>query len=72
MSQSRIQSMVEANVSTAIGFCVSWAITPVVLAAFGYDVGAGSALGITAIYTAVSIVRGYVVRRAFNRIGRSA
>lgn len=69
MSQTKLQSFLEANVSTAIGFGLSWAATPFVLAAFGYTVGAGKAFGITAIYTAISIVRGYFVRRLFNRLG---
>lgn len=68
MSQSKIHSFIEANVSTAIGFCVSWAVTPFVMLAFGYSVGAGKALGITLVYTVISVLRGYLVRRLFNRI----
>lgn len=70
MAQSKIQSFIEANVSTAIGFCISWAVTPLVMAVFGYSVGAGKALGITIVYTVISIVRGYFVRRLFNRMER--
>ncbi len=68
MSQTKLQSFLEANVSTAIGFGISWALTPFVMAAFGYSVGAGTALGITVVYTVISIVRGYLVRRIFNRL----
>lgn len=68
MSQTKLQSLLEANVSTAIGFGISWAITPFVMATFGYSVGAGKAFGITAVYTLISIVRGYLVRRFFNRM----
>ena len=68
MSQTKLQSLIEANVSTAIGFGISWAATPLVLAAFGYTVGAGKAFGITAVYTVISIIRGYFVRRLFNRM----
>lgn len=68
MSQTKLQSFFEANVITAIGFGISWAVTPFVLAAFGYSVGAGTAFGITVVYTAISIVRGYLVRRFFNRM----
>lgn len=69
MSQTKLQSFLEANISTAIGFGLSWAATPFVLAAFGYTVGTGKAFGITAVYTVISIVRGYFVRRFFNRLG---
>lgn len=67
--QSRLGSATEAVAGTAIGFCVSWAVTPPVLALFGYQAGAGTAFGITCVYTAISVVRGYLVRRLFNRLG---
>lgn len=70
MSQSRRASAAETLASTAIGFAVSWAATPLILAAFGYRAGAGTAFGITAVYTALSLARGYVVRRVFNRAAR--
>ena len=64
--QSRSLSALEAIVSTAVGFAVSLALTFTVLPLFGYAVTAGHAWGITAIYTAASILRGYAVRRLFN------
>jgi hypothetical protein len=68
VSQSRISSAAETAASTAIGFCVSWAATPFILLAFGYQAGAATAFGITVVYTVLSLVRGYVVRRVFNRL----
>ena len=59
-------SALEAVTSTAVGFAVSLALTFTVLPAFGYAVTAPHAWGITAIYTAASILRSYAVRRAFN------
>lgn len=53
-------------VSTAAGFIISLALTFTVLPAFGYAVTAPHAWGITLIYTAASLLRGYAVRRAFN------
>lgn len=64
--QTRSMSAVEAVTSTAVGFAVSLALTFTVLPAFGYPVTAPHAWGITAIYTAASILRSYAVRRAFN------
>jgi len=58
-------SAIEAVTSTAAGFLVSLALTFTVLPAFGYPVTASHAWGITAIYTAASIVRGYIIRRLF-------
>ena len=65
--QRRSLSAIEAVTSTAIGFGISLALTFTVLPAFGYHVTAPHAWGITAIYTAVSVARTYVVRRLFNR-----
>ena len=64
--QTRRMSAIEAIAGTAIGFFVSLALTFTVLPLFGYPVTATHAWGITAIYTAASITRSYVVRRAFN------
>lgn len=66
--QTKKGSALEALAGTAIGFAISWAATPPILWAFGYDVGAGTAFGITVVYTLLSIVRGYVVRRVFNHL----
>lgn len=67
--QSRRLSALEAATSTAAGFIVSLALTFTVLPAFGYAVTPSHGLGITAIYTAASVLRGYIVRRAFNGKG---
>jgi len=68
MSQTKLQSFLEANVSTAIGFGISWTVTPFVMGAFGYSVGTVTAFSITVVYTVISIARGYLVRRLFNRM----
>lgn len=72
MSQSRRHSAMETAASTAIGFGMSWAATLVVLPAFGFPATHGQALGITCIYTALSLARGYAVRRLFNRLAGRA
>ena len=59
-------SAIEAGTNTAVGFAVSLVLTFTVLPAFGYAVTAPHAWGITAIYTAASILRSYAVRRTFN------
>ncbi len=70
MSQSRLGSAIESAASTAVGFLISWAFTPAILLLFGYSVGATKAFGITVVYTALSLARGYVVRRVFVRLHR--
>lgn len=65
MKQTRIGSAIEAAAGTAIGFMVSWACTPTILSWFGYQAGAGAALGITVVYTVLSFARSWLVRRLF-------
>lgn len=69
MSQSRLSSLAETCMSIAIGFVVSLVLTALVLPAYGHAVTFAENVQITAIFTAASIVRGYLVRRAFNRWG---
>lgn len=70
MSQTRIMSLVETLVGIAIGFTVSVLITAVVMPAYGHHVTMGDNIQITAIFTVASVIRGYVVRRAFVRFWR--
>jgi Mg/Co/Ni transporter MgtE len=71
MSQTRLSSLAETCLSIAIGFIVSLVITAWLLPAYGHPVSLVDNIQITAIYTVASIVRGYLVRRAFNRWGRA-
>ena len=73
MTQTRRSSLIEAVLSTAIGFAVSVVLTALVMPAYGHDVTFSQNLQITAIFTIASIVRGYLVRRWFNaRLRRGA
>ena len=70
--QTRRMSAVETVANVAIGYAVSLAATALVLPAFGYPVSGSSAVGISAVFTVISLVRSYVLRRAFNWIGMRA
>lgn len=61
-------SAIESATSTAIGFAVSWALTFWVLPLWGFAPSHGQALGITAVYTLASFLRGWGVRAAFRRM----
>ena len=65
--QSKGQSLKEALASTAIGFGSNYIANIVVLNAFALPVGPGKALHISAIFTLISVVRGYLIRRCFNK-----
>lgn len=73
MSQSRIGSFIEACSNVLVGFGINWGANLIVLPIFGYPVTPAEAFGIGLVFTAISLVRSYVLRRAFNRItGRTA
>jgi hypothetical protein len=65
MSLSRRMSLIETCVSIGIGFIVSVIITAIVMPAYGHHVTLSQNIQITLIFTVASILRGYLVRRAF-------
>lgn len=67
--QTRRMSLVEAILSTAIGFAVSYDLGAVVYPLMGWNVTPGQNAMVVAIFTVASILRGYGVRRLFNWIG---
>ena len=66
--QSRLMSFIEAWANVFVGYWVSVAANYVVLPWFGFHVSAGQAIGIGVIFTAISLVRSYLLRRWFNRM----
>lgn len=65
--QSRLESFVESCVSTAIGFGIALFTWQFIAAPiFGYHPTLEENLGITSIFTVVSILRQYVIRRFFE------
>lgn len=67
LKQSRIESFLESGTSTAIGFGVALATWQFLVAPlFGYKPTMPENLGITSIFTVVSLARQYAVRRFFN------
>ena len=65
--QSRKHSLFESLVNTVIGFLVSTLTWAIVARLYGIPMTWADNLGITAIFTVVSIARQYVLRRIFNR-----
>jgi len=66
MKQSQLGSLIEAVVNTIVGFLVTMIALPIVNAICGIEMNVGQATLSTALFTALSIGRGYVVRRVFN------
>lgn len=73
MNQTRIGSLIEALMNVAIGLLVSVVANAIVFPRFGFQPTVGENVAISLIYTAISIVRQYVLRRWFNaRLQRAA
>ena len=66
MEQSRLVSLIETLVNTGVGLVVSFLAWPPIAAMVGLDYTGGQHVAITAAFTAVSVARGYVIRRFFN------
>ena len=69
IGQSRMESFAEAVFNVSIGFMVAIATQLAVFPLFGIHIGVSENLLIGSIFTVVSIVRSYAVRRLFNWFG---
>ena len=66
MTQTRIGSLVEAAVNIVIGYCINFVMNLVILnGVFGLGVSIVQNLWIGLLFTVVSLVRQYVIRRWF-------
>lgn len=66
MSQTRTASAAEAVANVAIGYLVAVAAQAAIFPLFDIHVSTGDHLGIAALFTVVSLVRSYCLRRLFN------
>jgi len=65
--QSKLGSLVESLTNIVIGITIGFVSNIIVLPAFGYNVTLGDATAISLVFTAISLVRSYLVRRVYNR-----
>ena len=68
MRQSRLMSLVEAMANVVVGYGVAVVTQMLVFPLFGLGATLRQSLGIGAIFTLVSLVRGYLLRRAFEAV----
>jgi hypothetical protein len=68
MKQSRTMSGVEACLNASIGFAIALLTQVLVFPLFGFNSPLSTNLMIGLIFTVVSIVRGYVLRRMFEAL----
>ena len=64
--QTKRMSLIETFTSLIVGLVISYAMAYTVLPIWGFEANTGSATSVTFIYTIVSVIRSYVIRRSFN------
>mgnify|MGYP001575297193 CR=1 FL=1 len=68
MQQSKIESLVEAIVNALVGLVITIAFLPLVNYICGIHMS-GAQMGLsTLLFTAISVARGFVIRRFFNNL----
>ena len=68
MKQSRTMSMVEAIANVAVGFWVAITAQVLVFPLFGFHAAPAQHLAIGAIFTCLSLIRSFALRRLFEAI----
>ncbi len=68
MTQSRIMSLIEAATNVAVGYVLAILTQIVVFPWFGLNANLMEHLTIGVAFLGVSLVRGYLLRRLFERI----
>jgi uncharacterized membrane protein len=66
VSQTKVGSAAEAGANIAVGFGVNWCANLVVLPLFGLRITGHQAFLMGLVFTAISLVRSYALRRLFN------
>jgi len=68
MKQSRLMSLVEAVANVAVGYGLAVATQIAVFPLFGLAVSLGDNLAIGCVFTVVSLIRSYALRRLFEQL----
>lgn len=67
MTQTRLISIAETLTNICVGVVVNFTLAQVLFPAFGIHVTVSANLKVTAILTVAAILRGYAIRRVYNR-----
>lgn len=68
MSQSRLGSLTEAVINVVVGYGVAVLTQIIVFPWFGFHASVEANLAIGGVFTVVSLVRSYALRRLFNAL----
>ena len=64
--QSKRESLIETLTSVFVGWLIGVILNMLVLPLFDYNVSLTDGVLISIIFTAVSVIRSYIIRRWFN------
>tara|TARA_R100000951_G_C2587597_1_gene163927 strand:+ start:50 stop:256 length:207 start_codon:yes stop_codon:yes gene_type:complete len=64
--QTKRRSLIEAVTNVLIGYLVAVISNLIVLPLFGYQVSLFDGFAIGIVFTVISLIRSYIIRRAFN------
>lgn len=67
MKQTKQKSFIEAIINTGVGLIITLTFSPLVYWIVGAKVTASQMTAATAMFTVISIVRNYIIRRWFNK-----
>ena len=66
MTQSKLGSFIEAWFNVLIGFSINFSANLVILPMFGFNITVADNFLIGVLYTFISVIRSYAIRRWFN------
>ena len=65
--QSKKESLIETLTSVFVGWLIGVILNLTILPLFDYNITVVDSLWVSLIFTAISVIRGYLIRRYFNR-----
>mgnify|MGYP003452101944 FL=1 len=69
--QSKLDSLIEASTNVFIGFVIAFISQLVFFPIVGIEANLEQNFILTVLFTLVSIIRGYIIRRYFNKKSQS-
>ena len=65
-NQNKIDSALESVTNVIVGFTINFTANMFIFPLFGWPISTAQNIALGACYTAISLVRSYVIRRAFD------
>lgn len=66
IGQTRLSSFYEACINIVIGFSINFTANMLIFPLFGFHLSASTNFALGCVYTVISLVRSYAIRRWFN------